>query len=437
MSGSEVTYLVWNDFVNVPRTRGVPTRDLEKRGEAGLGWAMAGQALTPFTEIVANDFGPMGEARQVPDPAARFVIPGDDANPAIAGVICDSMTGAGESWAYCPRGMFRRALEALKAETGLSLMAAFEHEFNVTGDGAPAETPFSLAAARHRHALLLDIERMVSGAGVTVETVEPEYGVDQYEVSCAPEPGVKAADAALITREAIREAARRRGLRATFTPKLHPHAVGNGAHIHLSLAAENGSNMTHDPAGPVGLSDVAAAFCAGILAHVDALVAVTAPAPVSYWRLGPGHWSCGFRAIGLQNREATLRITPGISRDPARARRGFNIEYRPTDGCASPYLTLALLVQAGLDGIRRRLPLPVPIDRDPAELSAAEKRKAGVRPLPASLEAALDALEADRAALGWLGPGPAKLFLALKRWEAALAHTLPQAELFARYARAY
>ncbi len=437
MSEPSVTYLVWSDFVNVARTRGVPTRDLEGRLETGLGWAVAGQALTAFTGIVDNPFGPMDEARQIPDPSSRFVIPGDADHAPLAGVICDSRRGDGSVWDCCVRSFLRGALDELEAETGCRLIASFEHEFLISGDGSIPEAPFSLAAVRHRHALLADIERLVTGAGVTVETVEPEYGVDQFEVSCAPAPALQAADGALIAREAIREAARRRGLRASFTPKPALDAVGNGAHIHLSLLDAGGLNAAHDPVGPMGLSQTMAHFCAGVLAHADALCALTAPTPVSYHRLGPHHWSCGFRAIGVQNREATLRVTPGASPDPARARKSFNVEYRPADGTASPYLAIGALVRAGLEGIRRKLPLPPAAEADPADMTAARRRKAGITPLPATLDAALDAFEADRAAAGWLSPTARTVYLTLKRWEAAEAARLPQAETFARYLRAY
>jgi glutamine synthetase len=139
----------------------------------------------------------------------------------------------------------------------------------------------------------------------------------------------------------------------------------------------------------------------------------------------------------VQNREATLRVTPGVSRDPARARQSFNVEYRPADATGSPYLQIGALVRAGLEGVRRGLALPPAIDRDPADMTPAQRRRAGVTPLPASLGAALDAFEADVAVSGWFAPEARAVYLALKRWEADLGASLPQAELFARYARAY
>lgn len=432
MSDSGITYLLWHDLVGITRTRGVPTRDLAARAAHGLGWACAGQALTPFEDIVENPWGPMDEARQIPDLETRFEIPGDSENPAVSAVICNSMKTPEEAWDCCGRSFFKDALDQLWEETGLTLVASFEHEFSIEAEGFAPQTPFSFAAARAQHGFLVDLEAALTATGVTTYTIEPEYGLAQYEVACAPEQGLRAADVCLMARETIREIARRHGLAASFTPKPRPDAVGNGAHVHLSLASAEGRNETYDPSDDLGLSPVARRFSAGILAHLDALIALSAPTPISYYRLGPHHWSCGFRAIGLQNREAALRITPGLGEEESR-RRGHNIELRPADGTASPYLLLGALVKAGLEGIRRDLPLMAPITEDPADMTPEARAAAGITSLPASLGAALDSLEADETARGWFSAHMLQTYLALKRWEAAFAEKTPEAEVFARY----
>lgn len=436
MSDTGITYLLWHDLVGVTRTRGVPTRDLESRAAHGLGWACAGQALTPFEDIVENPWGPMDEARQIPDLGSRFTIPGDSDNPEIAAVICNSMKTPSEPWNCCGRSFLSAAIDQLTAETGLTLVASFEHEFSLEAEGFEPRTPFSFAAARAQHRFLLDLESALSASGVTTYTIEPEYGLGQYEVACTPEQGLRAADACLIARETIREIARRHGVAASFTPKPRPDAVGNGAHLHLSLASAEGRNEIYDPSDALGLTPLARCFAAGILTHLDALVAFSAPSPISYYRLGPHHWSCGFRAIGLQNREAALRIVPGLGGEESR-RRGHNIEFRPADGVASPYLVLGALVMAGLEGIRRDLPLMTPIDQDPADMSPEAREAAGITSLPGSLSAALDCLEADSVACGWLSEQMLQTYLALKRWEVDFAERGPEAEVFARYRSTY
>ena len=436
MADQGIIYLLWQDLVGITRTRGVPLRDLARRAEAGLGWAMAGQALTPFEDIVDNPWGPMDEARQIPDMATRFVIAGEGDNPDVHAVICDSRAGVDLDWECCVRSFCASALADLKAATDLDLVIAFEHEFTLWGDEAEPETPFSFSAARQRHGFLSDLERALTSAGIPLETIEPEFGLSQYEISTGPVPALQGADQAIISREVVREVARRHGLRASFTPKLAPDAVGNGGHLHLSFADASGTNVTPDPDGPAQLAPVAARFCAGILAHLDALVALTAPAPVSYHRLGPHHWSCGFKALGVQNREAALRIVPGVSADAARSAKSFNIEYRPIDAAASPYLALGALIRAGLEGIRGDLTPPAPITSDPADMSDEDRAAHGVTELPTTLGAALDALEADAVARGWFPDTMLSTYLNLKRWEVDAAETDPGGA-FQRYARTY
>ena len=143
--------------------------------------------------------------------------------------------------------------------------------------------------------------------------------------------------------------------------------------------------------------------------------ALVAPSPVSYLRLGPHHWSCGYAAFGVQNREATIRACP--SPDPKRQAQSFNLELRPPDAAASPYMVLGALVRAGLEGIRQKLPLPAILDRDPADYTEGERQALGVRPLPSSLGEALDLMLASPVVSGWLPDLMRESYVAVKRKE--------------------
>ena len=437
MSEDGLIYLMWSDLVGMARARGVPIGDYDSRLESGLGWANAGQAMTPFEHLADNPWGPVDEVRQIPDPETRFEIPADGENPAIQAVICDSRPAPGEPWGACVRQFCRDAVADLKAETGLDLIAAFELEFLLEGDDFAPEAPFAFRAAAAQHGFLTGLEQMLAAAGVGPETVEPEYGRGQYEISCHPRAALKAADAALVSCEITREAARRHGLRASFSPKPTPNHVGNGCHIHLSLADSQGKNVTSDGAGPLGLGETAAQFCAGVLKHMEAVLAFTAPSPVSYHRLGPHHWSTGYRCIGLQNREAALRVMPGISRDLEKAAKGFNIEMRAADCTASPYLALGVLARAGLEGIRGEMALPPPAEIDPADMTEEEREKAGITPLPESLDAALEALKTDEVARAWFADDLYNSFISIKSWEADYARSTAPDQFFACYRHAY
>src|SRR3712207_2762199 len=221
----------------------------------------------------------------------------------------------------------------------------------------------------------------------------PEYGQGQFEIPWAPAGGVAAADRAAALREVVREVARTLGYRASFAPMADPEGVGNGVHVHMSLVDAGGHPVFYDPDRPGRLSTTAARFAAGILEHLPALCALTAPSVVSYLRLGPHHWSAGFGSVSERDREATIRIPPTTDFAGADPARQFNLEFRAADAAACPHLALAVLVLAGLRGIREELPEPPLVEGDPSELDEAERRRLGIRPLPASLEEALEALE--------------------------------------------
>jgi glutamine synthetase len=433
----EIVHLCWTDYVGLVRCRAVPAAQFAVRRERGLGWAVAGQALTPFEAIADNPWGPMLEVRQTPVAGTAVRLDLWPGVPAFHIVLCDSNTNDGRHWDCCARGFFKDALARLEAATGLGFAAAFEHEFRLEGPGAPRATPFSLAAMREAAGFAGTLAQALTEAGVEPETVEPEYGRGQYEVSTTPAEGMAAADRAVITREVIREVARRAGLAASFTPKPSPDAVGAGAHVHFSFVDAAGGNAAYDPDAPAGAAPVTAAFAAGVLRHLPGLCALLAPSPVSYLRLRPHRWACGFASFGVQNREAALRICPSPHADPVRARAGYNIELRVPDGTANPYIALGAMIRAGLEGIAAGLPLPPVVDRDPADLDEAGRAALGIRPLPASLAEALALMQADPVVSGFLPPVMRDSWLSVKRKEISMTEGLSDADICARYLAAY
>src|SRR5207302_9949818 len=178
-------------------------------------------------------------------------------------------------------------------------------------------------------------------------------------------------------------------------PMASPDGPGNGAHIHFSLVDDAGGQLFYDPASEFGLSELGLRFAAGILEHASALSAITAPSPTSAARLAPHHWSAGAVCLAAHNREALLRIPPLLTLGELDAPGQLRLEYRAADGAANPYLALGMLVQAGLDGVRRELPAPPVLDRDPAQLEGPDVERFRVGGLPRSLEDALSALEED------------------------------------------
>lgn len=437
MADGEVVYLAWSDYVGITRCRGVPIAELESRLRNGLGWAVAGQALTPFEDIAPNPWGPMLEVRQTPVPETKTRI---DIWPNVAPlhfVLCNSLLPTGEPWDCCTRSFMTAALDDFQRETGLSFLAAFEHEFLLTGPTLQPSTPFSMRAMREVPEFIDDLSRALQLAGVEPETIEPEYGLSQYEVSTAPAKGAMAGDRCVITREVIREVARRRGYSASFTPKPTPDSVGNGAHVHFSFVDEAGNNASFDANSTGQASKTAHHFIAGLVKFLPAICGLVAPSPVSYLRLGPHHWSCGYASFGIQNREAAVRICPSPDRDPQRQARAFNMELRAPDATASPYMVIGALVRAGLEGIRQCLPLPQSVDCDPSDISESDRLARGILPLPSSLTEALALMEAAPEVNNWMSPVMKSSYVAVKRKEIEMFEQADVLDMCRRYQHAY
>ena len=436
MSPAELVALVCCDLGAIVRGRSLPSGELADHVDGGVGWVPANHALTPIGTLAEpNPFGSTGDLRLLPDLDTLVRVGRDGERGALEFVLCDIAETDGSSWECCPRSFLRSGLEEPEAELGLRLRASFEHEFQLLDDG-PAALPFSLEAQRRAEPFPSRVVDALKRAGVCPERFMPEYAPHQFEIPVAPADGLAAADRAVALREVVRDVARGLGTRASFAPLLDHAQAGNGVHIHLSLTDRDGNAVLHDAARPGHLSELGASFAAGILEHADALSALSAPSPLSSARLTPHRWSAGAVCLALQNREALLRIPPLVP-EAGEAESQVRLEYRAADAAANPYLALGAIVRAGLDGVRRELPAPPILDRDPALLDDEEARRFRVGGLPATLEHALAALARDETARGWLSPLLYEAYLAVKGAEIAAAAELDPEELCRRYAAIY
>jgi glutamine synthetase len=351
--------------------------------------------------------------------------------------LCDATNTDGSPWDACPRTLLKDALSRLEREAGFRLVASFEQEFVLRDLGTEPGAGFSFEAQRLVEPFGPLAVAALRQAGLEPETFLPEYGPGQFEIPCSPAGGLVAADRAAAMREVVREVARRLGYRASFAPMADPEGVGNGVHVHISLADLDGRPATYDPGRPGGLSLAAARFAAGILEHLPALCAFTAPSVISYLRLGPHHWSAGFGSISERDREATIRIPPIVELSGGDPARQFNLEFRAADAAACPHLVLAVLVLAGLRGLRDELSEPTLVEGDPSELDEGERRRLGIRPLPDSLDEALRALESDAVVRSWFSPDLWDCYLSVKRTEISLLEGADSREACERYLRVY
>lgn len=438
---SELVALVCCDLGAIVRGRSVLGVDLDDELlSAGVSWVPANHALTPLGPLAEpSPFGSVGDLRLLPDPATHVRVGGDstqNADTPLELMLCDIAHPDGRPWSCCPRRFLREALAELHALAGARLTATFEHEFQLLSDDEPA-LPFSLEAQRRAEPFATTLMNALVEAGADPERFFPEYASHQFEVPVARAEGLGGADRAVILREVVREVARRCGLRATFAPLLDPSEAGNGVHVHMSLLDDDGEPLLYDAASPGGLSELGAGFAAGILRHARALSALTAPSPISGERLSPHRWSAGAACLGLANRETLLRIPSLVSLGGAAPAEQMRLEYRGADATANPYLALGAVVRAGVEGIRDGLAPPPILDRDPSQLDAAEAERFGVGALPRTLADALEALETDATARGWLGSELHDAYVSVKRAELAEVAKLDLQETCRRYASVY
>ncbi len=480
MSATDLIALVCCDLGAIVRGRALPAADLDSHLAAGVGWVPANHALTPLGPLAEpNPFGSTGDLRLLPDPDTRARVPAGGGHSALEMVLCDLVQTDGAPWECCPRAFLRAALAELRDELGLSLLASFEHEFQLLCDPVtrplgdaplPPESsqtpqppmppspppsppsqapplPFSLEALRRAEPFAAEVMSALAEAGVQPERIFAEFASHQLEIPVGPAAGLAAADRAVVFREVVREMARRQGLRATFTPLLSPAEAGNGVHIHFTLRDRAERAVLFDPTRPGCLSELGGQFAAGILLHARALTALTAPSPISATRLAPHHWSAGAVCLGQRNREALLRIPPLVSLGKAarsevpsstdRQAGELRLEYRGADAAANPHLALGAIVRAGLDGVRAGLDAPPILDRDPAQLDPDDAARYGVGDLPRSLLEAFAALARDTVAREWMPPLLHEAYAAVKRFEDDATSGRDFAQTCRRYAEIY
>jgi glutamine synthetase len=424
MLREELVFVGTCDIAGHVRGKAFPAREIESRRRNGIGWTHSNLMQTAFGPIWDTPFGTAGDLMIVPDPKVEVRVDFADGSAPEHFFLGDIRNTDRSPWECCPREFLRRGIAALSEAGGLHMIAAFEQEFVYTGNEDRPGDAYSLGAFRRQGLFGESFVAALRTAGVAPDSFLPEYGARQFEVTVAPAAALTAADQAVITRELARAAAHRLGHRAVFSPMPAADGVGNGVHIHMSLREATGRPITYDPAGPLGLGLQAQQFCAGVLHHLPAIAAITAPSPVSYLRLTPNRWAPTVVDIVRQDRGAALRVCPVFATtEPEEIARQFNFEFRVCDGAASPYMALGAVLFAGADGLRRKLALP-----------AGQEAPAA---LPRSLGDALKAMEASDAVSGWFGPVFLEAYLRHKRSEVAYVEEFAVTELCHRYAEIY
>lgn len=335
----------------------------------------------------------------------------------VARLICDVYEPDGTPFAGDPRNILKRAL-VRAGDQVFQVGAELEFFlFQTEEDGKPTTRTsdkagyFDLGPLDHGEGVRREVALALEGMGIEVEASHHESAAGQHEIDLKYADALTAADSIMTLKLAVKTLAQRSGLHATFMPKPVSGIPGSGMHVNMSLSQE-GRNLFADETAPDGLSLLARQFLAGLLDHAAGFCAVTNPLVNSYKRLVPGYEAPCHAAWSSANRSALIRV-------PSHKGGGARLELRSPDPACNPYLAFAVCLAAGLDGVERKLTPSPAVTWNLSAMSPEELAERGVKSLPASLDEALSALEADPVALAVLGPGAARYLEGKRReWEA-------------------
>ena len=406
--------LQFTDLFGTVKNVTIPVRRLAAALDQGINFD--GSSIEGFARIAESDMVLR------PDLDTYAVLPWTVTHERTARLICDVYDTQGRPFVGDPRHVLKQVL-AQAREMGFGYNTGPEVEFFLFKmDGQPQVSPvpqdvgsyfdFSprdlASQVRNRIALALQ------GMGIEVEATHHECAPGQHEVDFRYADALASADAVVTLRYTIKAVAQNDGLYATFMPKPLLGVAGSGMHTHQSLCTADGRNAFYDPQDPYHLSRRAYNFIAGQMAHARALAAVVAPTVNSYKRLVPGYEAPVYICWGQINRSALIRIPgylPGLGEESARC------ELRCPDPSANPYLAFAAMLAAGLDGMRRDLMPPPPVEENVYEFDSLKLQSHDIAALPGTLEEALQELERDHVIAEAFGEHTFRRYLEAKRLE--------------------
>ncbi|PSP37729.1 type I glutamate--ammonia ligase [Halobacteriales archaeon QH_2_66_30] len=405
--------LQFTDILGTVKNVSIPADQAEKAFTEGI--YFDGSSINGFVRIQESDM------RLDPDPNTFAVLPWRNSEKVTsARLICDVIdTSTDQPFSGDPRRVLKNALDRAE-ELGYTVNAGPEPEFFLfeeDEDGRATTTThdsggyFDLAPKDLAQDVRGDIIYGLDEMGFEVEASHHEVAEGQHEIDFKYADALTTADNIATFRSVVRAIASQHDLHATFMPKPIPHINGSGMHTHLSLFEEDGTNAFHDEDDEFSLSETAYGFLAGILEHAPAISAVTNPTVNSYKRLVPGYEAPIYIAWSDVNRSALVRKP--AARVPAASR----IEFRAPDPSCNPYLALAVMIHAGLDGVENDLDCPDPVRENIYDFDEEKREEYGIDTLPANLGDAVDALEDDEVVYNALGPHVSEKFVEAKRQE--------------------
>ncbi|MCR3920989.1 MAG: type I glutamate--ammonia ligase [Firmicutes bacterium] len=377
--------LQFADVLGVSKNVAIPVQQLEKALDGEL--MFDGSSIEGFVRIEESDM------YLRPDTNTFTVFPWQTHNGvAEARLICDIYNPDGTPFSGCPRNTLRRVIKEA-SDMGYTMNAGPEAEFflfqkdeqgratTITNDrGSYFDLmPVDMGESARRD-MVLTLQKM----GFEVEASHHEVAPGQHEIAFKYADALMTADNIATFKLVVRTIAMQHNLHATFMPKPIFGIAGSGMHTHQSLF-QNGKNAFYDANDPSELSEIARYYIGGMLKHVKGYCAITNPLINSYKRLVPGYEAPVYIAWSEHNRSPLIRI-------PARRGIGTRIEIRNPDPSCNPYLTLAVTMAAGLDGIKNKITPPAPVDLNIYDMTAQERADHGIDTLPMDLGEAIHEL---------------------------------------------
>lgn len=388
--------LQFTDILGTIKNVEIPVSQLDKALDNKM--MFDGSSIEGFVRIEESDM------YLYPDLNTFVVFPWTAEKGKVARFICDVYTAKGEPFAGDPRNNLKRILKKMEDLGFTNFNLGPEPEFflfkldergeptlEVNDHGGYFDLAPTDLGENCRRDIVLELEEM----GFEIEASHHEVAPGQHEIDFKYADAITACDNIQTFKLVVKTIARKHGLHATFMPKPLFGEAGSGMHFNVSLF-KGKENAFYDESTEMGLSQTAMQFMAGVLKHVKGFTAITNPTVNSYKRLVPGYEAPCYIAWSGQNRSPLVRI-------PSSRGVSTRIEVRSVDPTANPYLAMAVILEAGLDGIRNELTPPAEVDRNIYVMTEEEREENGIGSLPGNLDDALLLLSQDKVAQEALG----------------------------------
>lgn len=375
--------LQFTDILGIPKNVEIPSSELPSVLDNGI--LFDGSSIEGFVRIQESDM------LLFPDPKTFAILPWTVGGGTVARIICDVLNPDGTPFEGDPRYILKKEMKKVKDEFGYVLNAGPEAEFFLfKKDDKGRPTTITHDHGSYFDLLPIDLGEKVREEIVTtlremgfeVETAHHEVAEGQHEIDFRYSDALRTADNVITFKLVTKTIALKYGLHATFMPKPVFGINGSGMHTHLSLF-KNGENIFYDKNGKYELSKEALYFIGGILKHAKGITFIANPTVNSYKRIVPGYEAPVYISWALRNRSALIRIpsATGVAR---------RIEFRSPDPSCNPYLAFAVILAAGIDGIKNRIDPGEPTNFDIYNMTEEERKKLGIESLPGNLIEAMD-----------------------------------------------